>query len=366
MRYHLTLIFSLAATGILIYLIAIRVSPEIDYRPEPPVPDFRNLATTTAEDAGISEPESQPEDLSKIIQAAPEVTEPVLPAEVPVEKDLSVSQIIDFQEKNIDIRAVVLVRCLLQTQFYSISSQPWNEQQYNIGSGVIISPEGYILTARHILDPREELSNDPAGRVWERKHCEVATVESSQEEISLHSDNLFRRAEVVYKPGEEQYRDSAGLDFSVLKTGSDRPLPYFPLVPKIASLPEGAPVVALGFPGREVASPQKLERFDAALAGLTYYEESSCDGTIMPCGIRYFLKRYPYDYENDFWKPTPLGIITPYFRGGFSGAPVFYKGNLIGIITHGRSGDSTKSGWDEAFALTSYDIFETIKSLISL
>ena len=354
------MIFSLVVVGILIYLAA-------------SIPDAGIIYDLESEEFGSSDLASSTIDVPEILEPMPvveknkesEVPEIILkePEQNLLEENLFVAKPEDVLEKEIDIRSVVLIRCLFQTQFYSESSQPWNEQQYNVGSGAVVSPEGHILTARHILSPREEMLNDPAGRVWERKYCEVAMTGEDQREIPMSAGDLFKKAEIVYIPSENQYKGSAGLDFSILKISSEKPLPYSPIFPRIVSLPEGAPIIAIGYPGREISSPQKLERFDGQFSGFTYYEESSCDGTITPCGIRYFLKRYPYDYEKDFWTATPLGIITPYFRGGFSGAPIFYRGNLIGVVTHGLSGDYTKSGWDESFALASYDIFETIKGL---
>jgi hypothetical protein len=360
MRYYFYLIFSLAIAGILIYLNTAVPDPRAIFRPESVVTEFSGLATSTIDVLEVLGPELVTEE-TRESEAAESIIEE--PEQRPLAENLFTTKPEAVSEKEIDIRAIVLIRCLFQTQFYSESSQPWNEQQYNVGSGVIVSLEGHILTTRHILNPREEMLNDPAGRVWERRYCEVAMTSEDQGEISMSAGDLFKRAEIAYSPSKDQYKDSAGLDFSILKISSEKPLPYSPIFPRIVSLAESAPIIAIGYPGREISSSQKLERFDGQFSGFTYYEESSCDGTITPCGIRYFLKRYPYDYEKDFWKQTSLGIITPYFRGGFSGAPIFYRGNLIGVITHGLSGDYTKSGWDEAFALASYDIFETIKEL---
>ena len=74
------------------------------------------------------------------------------------------------------------------------------------------------------------------------------------------------------------------------------------------------------------------------------------------------MRRSVLKYQKDFWKKTPLGIVSPYARKGFSGAPAFLKGNLIGIITHGISGQESGDNWDKMFILTSYDISETLKA----
>jgi hypothetical protein len=278
----------------------------------------------------------------------------------------------EMREKEIDIRTIVLVRCLFQTQYFSQSSQPWNEQEFNVGSGVLISPKGYVITARHILEVRRELLGDPAGRKWQMQKCEIAETDKNQSEIASvgywgeDGSLRFRPASIVYKPTDSEYREGAGLDFAVLKIESPNVFPFASLVPQVAEMEPRSRIIAIGYPGRESASPQKLERFDGEFTSLTYFEESPCDGTIKPCGLRYAFRRYPYNYEKDFWKSTELGIVTPYFRGGFSGGPAFFKGNLIGIVTHGRSGNDTESGWDEAFILTSFDILGNLRSVLEL
>ena len=277
---------------------------------------------------------------------------------------------ISLLEKEIDVKSIVLIRCLFQSQYFKDSVQPWAEQEYNVGSGVIVSPKGYILTARHILEVRPEMLNDPAGRKWTLQRCDAAQTDKDLAEIgsikfwNQGDDQKFKSAKVIFKTTDDQYRGSAGLDFAFLKIDSNTNFPYMELSKNLLFFDKKTPVIAIGYPGRESVSPQKLERFDAEFIQLTYYDQSLCDGSIKPCGFRYAIRRYPLDYQKDFWKATDLGIITPYFRGGFSGGPVFYKGNLIGIVTHGRSGDQTESGWDEAFILTSYDIAETLKNIL--
>lgn len=277
-----------------------------------------------------------------------------------------------LSEKSIDVRSIVLVRCSFQTQYFKDSRQPWGEQEYNVGTGVIITPDSHILTARHILEVRGEMLNDPAGRIWTLQGCDAAQTDKDRTPISSigfwgqQSDSRFKPVKIIFKPTDEDYRDSAGLDYAILKIEGASDLPSVKLLSKPVSFKGGESVIITGYPGRESTSPQKLERFDSQFVEITYYRESACDGAIEPCGLRYSIKRNPNYYELNFWKDTELGVITPYFRGGFSGGPAFYKGNLIGIVTHGASGDKTESTWDEAYILTSYDIFENLNSLLDL
>jgi len=332
-----------------------------------PTDDSLKVATSTQVILGTKEIQ-----VSKVISQIGTSVEVTPAASAPIAEQSVIVFGNAIQEKTFDIRTVVLVRCLFQTQYFSQSSQPWNEQEFNVGSGVIISSKGYVLTARHILEVRRELLNDPAGRVWQLQRCEIAQTDVNKSEISSvgywgeGGSPRFRPAAIAYKPTDSQYHESAGLDFAVLKIASSNELPFAELVPQLVEMEKRSEIIAIGYPGRESASPQKLERFDGEFSEITYFDESPCDGTVKSCGFRYAFRRYPYNFQKDFWKDTSLGIITPYFRGGFSGGPAFLKGNLIGIVTHGRSGDETESGWDEAFILTSFDIFGNLKDLLDL
>jgi len=273
----------------------------------------------------------------------------------------------DLLEKEINLQSIVLVRCIFRSQFYEVSSQPWGEEVYTVGSGIIISPNGTILTARHVTEISEEFLNDPAGRIWERVKCDTALTDEELSEItSIGSwgqeiDPAFKDVEIIFIPDDDKYDNANGFDFALLKLESNKNFSYTSLFPYLIRLEPKEDLILIGYPGRESASPQKLERFDGEFQSITYYSEKLCNGEIKPCGLRYAFRRYPYDYKSYFWKSTELGIITPYFRGGFSGGPTFYKGNLIGIVTHGISGNESESGWDQAIVLTSWDILEFLK-----
>jgi len=313
---------------------------------------------------GIVQPKEILTELSNIEEIVEEITKKVNEVINKKEEPQTLITSTSLVEKEINIENIALIRCLFRTQFYEISVQPWNEQEYNVGTGVVISPDGHILTVRHILEVRSEMLNDPAGRVWVLERCEAAFTDLNQSNISAIRDNdRFQLAEIIFKPSNSQYLKSAGLDFVILKVEDRQTTSYQQLTNDLIKFEKGDEIITIGYPGRESISSQKLERFDSEFFGVLYYEESSCDGTIKPCGLRYSVRRFSMKYQSEFGKLTNLGIITPYFRGGFSGAPAFFKNNLVGIITHGSSGDKTKSGWDEVSILTSYDIFETLNTI---
>ena len=272
-----------------------------------------------------------------------------------------------ISEKTIDLESIVFIGCLHRTQFYASSTQPWNEEMLSVGTGIIVSSRGHILTARHILEVPDESKNDPAGRIWTRKQCSVIQTDKLQSPIPDVQDwgfketisPPFQKAEVFFEPTETEYQNSKAFDFTLLKINASSSLPYVSLVPELLPIKPKDTLLTIGYPGTEVAQ-QKLERFDGEFNELTYlYGNSLCTGAIAPCGLRYLTQRYSYTYEKDFLKPTDLGIVTPFFRGGFSGAPTFYKGNLIGIVTHRRPND-TAIGWEIAYVLPTYDILDLL------
>ncbi|GEM_PF-2758075 len=271
-------------------------------------------------------------------------------------------------EKTIDVRTIVFIKCLYRTQFYKISKQPWNEEEFIVGSGVIISPEGYVLTAAHLLVPPEPTTPDANARVWGREKCDVLETDAAQTPVpeakyweDPEFQSRFQEVSIAFEPAQAEYQSGNGLDFAILKIQGVRPFPYVSLFPQLIQFKEKDPLLAIGYPGRETTT-QKLERFDGEFKVLTYLSGNPlCDGTLKPCGLRYIFRRYSYDHEKEFWQVTDLGIISPFFRAGFSGAPVFYKGNVIGIVTH-KMPNETAQGWEGAYALTSYDILQTLRT----
>jgi len=276
-----------------------------------------------------------------------------------------------LNKKDIDIQSIVLVRCSFRSQYFNSSSQPWNEERFSIGSGVIISNEGHILTAEHVIT--EDAKADETGRIWKREGCRAAGTDKKQTPISAvhywgqEDDPRFKEASIFFEPTKEEYKESYGLDFAILKIGPFKNSAFVPLEKKLVKFQEGDPVIVIAYPGKISVTPQGLERFDGKFKTLTYFEESSCDGTFTACGIRYRILRSLSEYQNMFWKETEFGIITPYARKGFSGGPAFFNGNLIGIVTHGKSGDDPLQAGiqtnepDIQDVLISFDIFETLK-----
>lgn len=110
----------------------------------------------------------------------------------------------------------------------------------------------------------------------------------------------------------------------------------------IAFTPGPYSTVVVGYPGKYINLPQKLERFDAtayAIGSLSENGIPACaeDEYANICGWRYSTVRRYYDFKEYYGYYTDLGIETETIKGGFSGSPVFFKGNLIGLLTHGKT-----------------------------
>jgi len=281
------------------------------------------------------------------------------PAEAP-KQDPRIVSAESLSARPIDIRTIVLVRCSFKSQYFAQSRQPWNETSHLVGSGILVSPNGDIITAAHILRFKKDPA-DLSDRIWSRESCGVVQTDATQSILASDGSPRLKQATILFEPSEDEYRDSEALDIALVRGEfGDSSLPYVPLFAQFIKFPKATPILVIGYPGKDIAVPQELERFDTSFSHSGYYSESGCDGTLKLCGLRYFVSRDPSTYEQDFWEKTEFGVVTPYFRKGFSGAPAFYNGNLIGILTHGANANTTESKKDEAAILTSFDIAEVL------
>lgn len=341
---------------------------------------------TLGEDPSTPTKSSPPEDDSKEVQAKEgeidtSIAEPASAVTFPSKSEESGAPIYNgplvsgdvLEDRVIDIKAVVLVRCLYHSQYYEQSAQKEGEINYALGSGVVVSPHGHILTAGHVVR-NKTLGTDATGRTWTLSGCGIAPTIDFKTKIfttdkrALLDGTLFKGVDIIHEPNEDTYHDSAGLDVAVLrlkeKSGKiNYVTPYADMV----SLPSDVySVIAVGYPGKDIAA-QILEHFTAALLGLTTLKGSSCPvgKSADVCGWRYEIFRVWSDFKDDYGRYwTEEGEESFNARAGFSGGPVFYKGNLIGIVTHGAKREANTDHADVDFfdVLASRDIVSYLSS----
>jgi V8-like Glu-specific endopeptidase len=342
------------------------ISPEVSLSE----PDDNNVSNELEAESQVEESAPSEEEV-----AEEENTADLVNGEVDYNKYSNFIEIDDLEEvdeKDIDIKAIVLVRCIYKSQLFAISSAKEDEMTFTLGTGFFVNPNGTIVTAGHVV--REESSwTDSSDRTWSFDKCQISRTKSYNDKIRstdmrfLGGEPWFEDVDIIYEPSDDLYKDGKGLDVAVLqlKEGSDDNS-FFELVPQMVKLEQGYyGSVAVGYPGMDIIM-QIIERADGAFAEIGNFEESTCEGQDYetPCGWRYILTRDLEDLNWNLGYYTYLGKESTNVRGGFSGAPVLINGNVIGILTHSRAKDENSglSGVDIFHVLTSYDVVETLKS----
>ena len=231
------------------------------------------------------------------------------------------------------------------------------------GSGVIIDSQGYILTAKHIVDPQWTswaYGTAPSNNTLE--YCEVgippiATLPTVQQIQTFNSlinvPTPFPFVATLYfEPSQGQLSNNEyrALDFAVLKiTGPSANCsqsysscalptawPYSPvnysIVPNTA---QNVEVFNFGYPGEAISTStsNNFNTFDlkGAVGPLTQYYSGD-----------QFFKNEALNFE---WSAND---VIP----GRSGSPVFWNGYIVGIEDSGDSGNSTI---DQAIGLPAID-----------
>src|SRR3989344_3965943 len=223
----------------------------------------------------------------------------------------------DVQEKTIDLKAVVLVRCVYKSQYFAQSQQPYDEVTFELGSGVFVSQDGSILTAAHVVREKT-LGTDITGRTWNFDHCEIARTTNYDSSIDANpprytdNDPLFEKVDILHEPSEEAYRSSTGYDVVVLRLKNpSNESHYIKLYPDLIELPQDTySGILIGYPGKYANINQTLERFDGVAHGLVSFEKSTCESErfSVSCGWRYFFWRYWMDLEKYYGYYTDYGL----------------------------------------------------------
>jgi len=211
-------------------------------------------------------------------------------------------------------------------------------------SGVIINPQGYILTAKHVVDPAwtkkaYATSTDGLDILYDNidfDHCDVGNLPDGRSLPTPDDIKTFNpmldigamryRASLYFDPPQGSMSESEfeTADFAILKiTGpadhcstwytdcsSSGPFPYAPVL--YSSIPAvGQSLITYGFPVE--ASPD-------------YQSKLFLKGAVGRIA--------EYDNGDNYFKNTPFQIqwTADDVMGGRSGSPVFWKGYAIGVL----------------------------------
>jgi peptidoglycan hydrolase-like protein with peptidoglycan-binding domain len=237
------------------------------------------------------------------------------------------------------------------------------------GSGVIVNPEGYILTARHIVDPRYTLRAYSETLDAEQKDlysnatlrsCQIGLPENisslpSADVIrtlnpsSLISRNFQYAVQTYFVPSETnlveaEYRTA---DVAVLKVIGPTPTcsftsrlcdltNNFPYTPVSTIMPEvGTEILSYGYPVEASINESGNQFYDFYLKGAVG------NVGIYVGGTQHFLN-----------EPMSFSFQAQDIQNGRSGSPLFWKGKVIGIL-FGSTVGSTQESYNLALSAIS-------------
>ena len=262
--------------------------------------------------------------VKKILPAVPVPAVPVIPSPI-VSPPLPVPVVIAAAEIPIDLRSVVVVKCLFKNIDGNVVT--------TYGSGVMVSREGYVLTARHVVDMAYtyRITGGKQGlKAYAFDSCRIAVPPDSTKTpsvVEIRTINPFTpvsefayNAQIALVPqepreggmsdAESDFADSALLRVTSAVTGV-MPPSFIASPMKIFELPaEGSEVVSFGFPS---GVPSYGNNF--------YLQGSVGEIKDIVGGDRFF-------------KDQPMGMTaTMETIGGRSGSPVFWHGYVVGVVS---------------------------------
>ncbi len=228
-------------------------------------------------------------------------------------------------EAPIDLRSAVVVKCVFRgAGGNSVTAY---------GSGVIVASEGYVLTARHVVDMAytHRITGGKQGLTdYSLEWCRIAVPPDGVKTptaAEIRAINPFTPvtefaydAQVVFVPplpasggmseAEYDFADSALLRITSAVSGG-LPSSFIASPMKIFQLPvQGEAVMSFGFPS---GSPSYGNNF--YLQGNVGVIDAAVGG-------------------DSFFKNQPMGLTaTMETIGGRSGSPVFWNGYVIGVVS---------------------------------
>lgn len=228
----------------------------------------------------------------------------------------------------INLKSIVVLRCLYKDRH--------GNKKKVFGSGVIVSPEGLVLTVRHLVDQEYTLSvtgGQQGFSGYTLDHCDAGQPPSDSkaptpDEIRRFNpfyiiDLLPFTAQVQFLPNTSGWSDKENelFDIALLRlTGTNKDAEYFGVtMPQSFDYsqllreklpPRAEEVITFGFPGGD---PEYGSRFK--IQGSVGQIKDLIDG------------------NKEFANQLLEIAATMETIGGRSGSPLFWKGYVIGIIS---------------------------------
>jgi hypothetical protein len=312
-----------------------------------PASTASSAATSTVSRTVVAAPRAKAPALPPLTIVPPTPAAPSVPA-MPVAASTVAPVIVSstppapaMPERQISPQSIVGIIC-----YYRYNNQLYPTK----GSGVIVSPDGTVLTARHLVDPQwaawaysDTLSSDQeaffAGSTVD--HCLVGLPEGNTlptaEEIQSLNPSLLITHTFQYVaapafiprnvPGESD-NESRGLDFALLRITGPSPdcatvqqscnqlgyFPYTPLLYQETPPTHAGQVFTFGYPAEAINDADE-GFYDFYLKGAVGQVQDFFQGDAA-------LRGTPLDFS----------FMANDLQTGRSGSPIFYKGYVIGIL----------------------------------
>lgn len=344
---------TLTRTGVQAFQIREKIYPALGY--------FGPLTRTRAKELARAKIQAEITNLENKLSDLQRLAVP--PAQSTSTAILAGSPVSASPETLINARSIVGLDC--------IYSGPNGETAEARGSGVLITPDGAILTVRHLVDLKYSARLDPGSvsdymaQNYSLDHCDVGQVPSGSVLPSpdvIRSLNpiipvpgLYYRAGLTYVPQSAGLSQSEAdhLDFALLK---------------ISGLSDAGKItVGVSMPASFDHSP--LDRSGAMPAStqvLTYgYPGDVTRGMGQQFSRLYLLGsvgrvREVYGGDAAFFNQPFVVNTEMEVRGGRSGSPLFLNGKVVGIVTAHSADNVTDS-----FSVSSGAIYKIISNVIS-
>ena len=323
----------------------------------------------TAEEKIIIEPEPMekilPEAEDVIKEAPPAAAEVGQTEKKPSSDTFSAIAVESLERKDINSKSIVAVQCLWDyTYSENVYEDPrFHESLYSQGSGVVVSSSGHILTANHVVDNKITREKDPTGKKWFLEKCEAAPTDESASPLPYNSPR-FKEVEIIFQPTTEEFdynsEERTDFDIALLKFRESEDYPFTQIFGSLvdSDLKE-EPLFFTGYPAAALTGkrePKTLEFFSS----LEKYRGIGVGVSALfyQAGSRKFsaASESYKQFQKDLFAS---GQDERLVRGGFSGSPVFARGNLIGIVIASTLPYAEQE--DMMIILSSYSINELLK-----